>query len=105
MANIQQLNNLFRQTFIGGKVMLTAGVANMSAVDIYNITIQVKMFDNFTPDNDPYNEHDYGSFQYKGDKICWKIDYYDLNLRFLSEDPADETKTNRVLTIMKADEY
>lgn len=65
----------------------------------------VREFNDFSPDNDPYGEHDFGSFDYKGNKIFWKIDYYDKNLRFCSDDPANETKTARVITIMLADEY
>ena len=38
-------------------------------------------------------------------KIIWKIDYYDKEYEYASEDPADITKTNRVLTVMLADEY
>ena len=55
-----------------------------------------------TTANDPYGEHDFGSFDYKGQKIFWKIDYYDLNYEYMSENPADPTITNRVLTIMLA---
>lgn len=38
-------------------------------------------------------------------QVLWKIDYYDTNLQFCSEAPADEARTRRVLTIMLSDEY
>ncbi|MEP4125327.1 MAG: DUF3768 domain-containing protein, partial [Lentilitoribacter sp.] len=65
----------------------------------------VSEFNVFTDDNDPYGEHDFGSFEFGGKKCFWKIDYYDLNYQGGSDDPSDLSKTNRVLTIMLADEY
>ena len=41
----------------------------------------------------------------KIDKIIAKIDYYDLNYEFMSENPANPDITNRVLTIMTVYEY
>ena len=46
---------------------------------------KIRCFNDFTKENDPYNEHDFGSFYYKGEQIYWKIDYYDKNYRFYSE--------------------
>jgi hypothetical protein len=37
--------------------------------------------------------------------FCWKIDNYAPELTGGSEFPTDETKTARVLTIMRVDEY
>jgi hypothetical protein len=54
---------------------------------------------------DPYGEHDFGNFEVAGQKFFFKIDYYDPNLEFGSEDPGDPQKTTRVLTIMLAEEY
>jgi uncharacterized protein DUF3768 len=65
----------------------------------------VRDFDTFTEENDPYGEHDFGALDFDGKRFFWKIDYYDTNLQYRSEDPADTEKTDRVLTIMLADEY
>ena len=66
----------------------------------------VKNFTSFTIENDPYGQHDFGSFSIRGHKCFWKIDYYGLSfLKTGSEDPADPYKTTRVLTIMLASEY
>ena len=105
MADIKTLNDNFRKSFSGGKVLLTCGINAKSQPDIAYILNQVRCFDNFNKSNDPYGEHDFGSFDYKGEKIYWKIDYYDKTNTYMSEDPADETKTNRVMTIMLASEY
>lgn len=59
----------------------------------------------FTSDNDPYGEHEFGSFDYAGKSVNWKIDYYDRTCEWGSPDPADEAVTTRVLTVMLAEEY
>lgn len=105
MNDIATLNDNFRKTFTGGQVLLTAGIANMNSEDKANIVSLVQNFNNFNEDNDPYGEHDFLSIDYKGNKIFAKIDYYDLNNEFMSENPANPTITNRVMTIMLADEY
>lgn len=102
---IKELNDRFRNSFVGGKVILSQGISSKSNADIGMIMEKVRTFHNFTKGNDHYGEHDFGSFTYKGDKIFWKIDYYDRNLEYMSEDPADVIKTKRVITIMLAEEY
>jgi len=62
-------------------------------------------FSVFTADNDPHEEHDFGNFELAGHKFFFKIDYFDANMEFGSEDPADPAKTTRALTIMLAEEY
>ena len=61
--------------------------------------------EDFTEDNDPHGEHDFGSFEMAGEKFFWKIDYFDLDLKFHSPDAANPDLTHRVLTIMLASEY
>ena len=105
MTDIATLNDNFRKSFIGGQVLLTAGIAAMSSEDKANIVSLVQNFNDFNEDNDPYKEQDFGSFDYKGEKILWKIDYYDLNHKYMSEDPSNPDITNRVLTILLSCEY
>ena len=105
MSDIATLNDKFRKSFIGGRVMLTAGINALPADDVAEILSRVRNFNDFTTANDPYSERDFGSLNYKGQRIFWKIDYYDRNLQYLSEDPADVSKTIRVMTIMLAEEY
>ncbi len=57
---------------------------------------KVELFNKFTVDNDPYGEHDFGSFDHKGQKIFWKIDYYAPCMKRGSENPADPKQTVRV---------
>ena len=105
MNDIAKLNDDFRKSFIGGEVLLSAGIAAMSSEDKANIISLVQNFNDFTPDNNPYSENDFGTFDYKGEKILWKIDYYDLNNKYHSEDPSNPYITNRILTIMKVFEW
>jgi Protein of unknown function (DUF3768) len=104
---IRDLNDAFRKSFdpAFGRAVVTAGV-NALPSDVRAMAIRtVATFDAFDEDNDPYGEHDFGSFDLAGERFFWKIDYYDANLEFGSDDPADSTKTTRVLTLMLASEY
>jgi len=104
-AKIRELNDRFRTTMTGGRVMMTAGVDALAS-DVKAMVIRkVVGFSDFTPDNDPHKEHDFGSFTLTGQKFFWKIDAYDKAMEFGSDDPADPSKTTRVLTIMLAEEY
>ena len=105
MSTITELNDSFRRTFAAGRVMMTSGVAALNSVTQLAVLTKVKGFDNFTSDNDPHGEHDFGSFEFEGEKFFWKIDYYAPDLEHGSEDPADPNQTTRVLTIMLAEEY
>ncbi len=66
---------------------------------------RVATFSEFNADNDPHGENDFGNFELAGRKFFFKMDYFDVNMEFGSEDPADPAKTTRVLTIMLAEEY
>ena len=102
---IRDLNDAFRRTFCGGRVLVTAGVAALADEAKAIVLRGVREFDAFDRDNDPHGEHDFGIIEHAGESYMWKIDYYDLTCEGGSENPADPAVTNRVLTIMRADEY
>ena len=103
--SIRLLNDNFRSTLIGGRVVMTQGVNDLTLGTKARVLLAVQSFDKFTEDNDPHREHDFGSFDIEGETYFFKIDYYALDMDGGSEDPADPEKTARVLTIMRADEY
>lgn len=84
---------------------MTAGVSALPD-DVWARALELtRTFDEFTPDNDPHQEHDFGSFEIADQKFIFKHNYYDKSMQYGSEDPADPEQTTRVLTIMLAEEY
>jgi hypothetical protein len=104
-AKIRVLNDRARQRLDHCRWILTQGVLACDPITVAELLIAVEDFDNFTADNDPYAEHDFGAIRLSGDTFFWKIDYYDLDLQMHSPDPSDPAVTARVLTIMLAEEY
>ncbi len=102
---IRVLNDNFRSTFVGGQVVMTQGVNALPIDTKARVLLAVQSFSNFTKDNDPHGEHDFGNFNVEGETYFFKVDYYSLDMQAGSEDPADPNVTARVLTIMRADEY
>ena len=100
---IQKLNDTFRSSFLGGKVVMTRGVSELSNVEA--LMDHIRKYDNFAEDSDPHGEHDFGSLVFEMERIFWKIDYYGLQLDQGSPDPANASVTTRVLTVMLAEEY
>ena len=104
-ARIRELNDAFRTTFMGGKLLLTPGVNELAETDRTAVLTKIQGFREFDPGNDPYDEHDFVSVEHVGVTYFGKIDYYAPDMEHASEDPSDTTRTIRVLTIMRADEY
>jgi hypothetical protein len=102
---IAELNDALRQTFVGGKILMTRGVAVLPDDERAAVLNAVKTFDAFTKDNDPHGEHDFGQVEVGGSSYFWKIDYFAPDMENGSENPADPKQTVRVLTIMLAEEY
>jgi hypothetical protein len=104
-TSIRALNDAFRKTFRGGRVMMTAGVKALADDARQTVFRKIREFEAFDHENDPWNEHDFVSVEHEGHTFFAKIDYYDLDLSGHSEDATDPTKTRRVMTIMLAEEY
>ena len=102
---IRTLNDDLRQNLIGGLAVMTLGVSALGQQAVERIVKTIAVYDDFCHANDPHEEHDFGSFDAEGKTIFFKIDYYDRNLTYHSPDPSDPAVTERVITIMLADEY
>ena len=105
MASVRELNDAFRTSGQGGRIVVTRGVNVLGVMAVAAALERVRTFDALTEDNDPHGEHDFGSFELNGEKLYWKVDCYDKEMRYVSEDPANPDKTTRVLTILLAEEY
>ena len=102
---IRELNDELRQHLLGGLAVMTPGVAALGQQAVERIVQTISVFDNFCTANDPHEEHDFGSFKVEGRTIFFKIDYFDKSLTHHSPDPSDPSVTERVITIMLAEEY
>jgi hypothetical protein len=111
-VRIRELNDAFRcdPTFLGDRIardnlVITPGVAARGNDFVGRAVRAVRDYADFNEDNDPYGEHDFGTFTLDGAELDWKIDYYDTKLEYGSPNPADPDVTRRVLTILLAEEY
>jgi Protein of unknown function (DUF3768) len=84
---------------------MTPGVAALGLDAVERIVKTIMVYDDFCRSNDPHEEHDFGAFDADGDRILFKIDYFDKTMTAHSPDPADPSVTERVITIMLAAEY
>ena len=119
---IARLNDLARSAMgVACTAVATVGFRSLPASDQSRVRELIETFDAFDEDNNPHGERDFGCVYQLGDgrwtterprlredeceRVFWKLDYYDRDLRFGSEDASDPAQTRRVLTIMLADEY
>jgi len=107
---IAQLNDAFRRgdPTVPGQRFIAAGVVNLLKqlnTPVEQLIQRVAQFDDFTEHNDPHADHDFGSFEFHGHQLFWKVDCYDNDYNVASDDPTDLSKTRRVLTIMLAEEW
>ena len=102
---IRALNDDLRTKGTGGDIVVTRGLLAQGAEILAAVFAAVQGFDAFTPDNDPYGEHDCALVEVAGLRVLFKIDYYNVSLSGHSPDAADAQCTRRVMTLMLADEY
>lgn len=121
-VRIARLNDLARRAMgVACTAVATAGFRSLPDADQSQVRELIESFDAFTDDNDPHGERDFGciyqlvcgrwtterprSQEDERERVFWKLDYYDRDMRFASENAADPAQTRRVLTIMLSDEY
>ena len=121
-ARIARLNDLARRAMgVACTAVATVGFRSLPEADQSSVRELIETYDAFDEDNDPHGEREFGCVYQLGDgrwtterprecddereRVFWKLDYYDRDLRFGSDDAANPAVTRRVLTIMLADEY
>jgi Protein of unknown function (DUF3768) len=102
---IRTLNDELRKHLLGGSAIITPGIAALGAEAVERLVKTIAVFDDFCTANDPYEEHDFGCFEFDGVQVAFKIDYFDRKLEFHSPDPANPAVTERVITLMLTSEY
>ena len=122
LDTIRRLNDLARsQPGTASIANVTLGFQSLPDADRFAALAAIVGFSQFTGDNDPHGEHDFGAVyrlatgtwtqeRPSDDKaiaetVFWKVDYYDNTLTYGSEAPWDEQQTKRVRTILLASEY
>lgn len=102
---IRMLNDELRQHLLGGGAVITPGIATLGEQAVKRLVQTLAAFNDFCRENDPYDEHDFGAFDFDGKSVFFKIDYYDKDLKYHSPNPADPAVTERIITVMLAEEY
>ncbi len=116
---IRRLNDLARNVpaMANATWMMTRGVNALLTGDdpaelphdLHNRVAQlyrtIAGYDRFSERNDPHGEHDFGDFEFLGERLFFKLDYYHPARDVHSPDPANIELCRRVLTIMLAEEY
>jgi hypothetical protein len=102
---VRALNDGLRRDFSLGRAIITTGIAALGAEAVARIVKTIAVYDDFCNANDPYEEHDFGAFEVDGSTIFFKIEYYDKTLSHHSPAPSDPSVTERVITVMLAEEY
>ena len=121
-ARIARLNDLARRAMgVACTAVATVGFRSLPDADQSRVREMIETYDAFTEDNDPHGERDFGTIYQLADgvwtterprlredgreRVFWKLDYYDRQMQFASDDAANPAITRRVLTIMLSDEY
>ena len=99
---IRALNDELRRNLPYCHAVITGGVAALGPDAVARIVKTIAVYDDFCHANDPYQEHDFGSFDADGAVIFFKIDLYEEpDVKSANGEPV----VTRVLTIMLAEEY
>ena len=90
---------------MGAAIVVTASFQALRPDQRSRILQRVRNFEGFDSGNDPYHEHDMAFFEEGGMGFFFKFDYDDPTMQLASDDPANEVRTCRLLTIGLASDY
>lgn len=105
LARVRALNDELRQHLLGGGAVMTPSIAALGPEAVARLVQVISVYDDFCKALDAWDAHDYGVFPFEGQMVAFKIDYYDKSLTHHSPDPSNPSITQRIITIMMADEY
>lgn len=105
LARVRELNDELRQHLLGGGAVMTPSIAALGREAVARLVQVISIYDDFCLANDSWDEHDFGMFEFDGINVMFKIDYYDKSFQYYSPDPADPSVTERVITIMRVEDY
>ena len=88
-----------------GTVVVTSGVSDRGRDFVTNAILAAAFDTAFSEDNDPWGTRDFGTVTVQDDKLYWKIDTYDADRDYGSDEPSDPARTHRVLTLLFPSEY
>ena len=92
-----------------GLITMTSGVAALGSAFWVKVADKLAALrpQDFDTGNDPYGERDFAPIEVDGEKLFFKIDYFEKGSEHMSgaETPEDPATTDRVLTVMLREEY
>lgn len=102
---IARLNDQLRKTGQGGSIVITSNLRRVTGFDAGVLASALANYEGFDAGNDPHGERDFGDLTLFGHNLLFKIDYFDRDLAYGSDDPADPKLTSRILTVMLASDW
>jgi hypothetical protein len=96
---------IFGEPYTPGRIFFTAGINALPPSTQIALWFAIRDFTDFTLENNPHGERDFGAVHLEGaGEVFWNY-YADETMTYGSEDPSDPARCFRVLTIMLASEY
>jgi hypothetical protein len=102
VARIRELNDNFRNSFRGGKILLTQSVAELPDMVKAAALCKVATFKDF---NEANGENDFLKFELCNRSFVFIISYYDLKMEHGSPDPSDPNVAVRIGTLMQSHDW
>jgi len=103
-ARIRNLNDKFRTTLDGGRVVVDERVNKLGPALVAKVLTAVRDFDQWDQGNDPLETHDFGMFDVDEHQLVFMITYLDMRTDARSTDLSNPNITTRVLTISMYEE-
>ena len=110
ISTVARHNEIFRLSMgrnpaVLGRIRASLGVSDFGPDFVLAVLRGVRDFHEFTPENDPWMNRDFGDVTVGQTKVFWKIDLYDENYRYGTDDPENLAVTRRELNLFLAEEY